>query len=82
MTIITIRRSHIPVLRDKISFIFELAIHCAWGPWKEGQCSVTCGAGIKVDTREKTIVEKYGGVCDGCEVEVTDCTVDTACPGK
>jgi len=40
-------------------------VNCVWGPWKEGVCSKTCGAGLRIDTRTKTQIEENGGFCAG-----------------
>jgi len=55
-------------------------VHCIWGPWKLGQCTATCGEGIRVDSREKLIEEEHGGICDGWNIEVKSCTNEEECP--
>ena len=57
-----------------------LAIHCAWGNWTTGECSVTCGIGTRVDTRVKTIMESNGGKCDGCDIKIESCINIDECP--
>ena len=57
----------------------NLATDCAWGDWTIGTCSVTCGVGIRIDTREKTIEESNGGRCDGCETRIDECSKED-CP--
>ena len=34
-----------------------LADPCVWGQWNLGACSVTCGGGTRLDTREKIMIE-------------------------
>ena len=48
---------------------------CVWGEWEDfGECSVTCGEGVKVKTRP---VEKeatnYGASCIGTASHTEDC---------
>ena len=35
----------------------------SWGVW--GECSESCGDGIKTKTRSKTVSQAYGGTCNG-----------------
>jgi len=48
--------------------------NCVWGEWKNGKCSVTCGTGTRIDTREKTQIEKNGGFCVGLPQRESRCT--------
>ena len=57
-----------------------VAIHCAWGNWTTGECSVTCGTGTRVDTRVKTVMESNGGKCDGCDIKIESCINVDECP--
>ena len=63
-----------------MTFFHILAIHCAWGDWTLGECSVTCGIGTRVDTRVKTIMESNGGKCDGCDIKIESCINVEECP--
>ena len=61
--------------------LFILAVHCVWDDWIEGDCSATCGYGLKTNTRTKLVEESYGGNCTGEATEVSLC-IDTACPSR
>ena len=56
-------------------------VDCTWSDWTEGECSMTCGEGI----REKTRVmyeEQYGGApCSGEASAIESCNLGE-CPGK
>ena len=59
---------------------FDL-VDCEWGNWTIGECPVTCGGGIQIDTREKTQEELFGGVpCAGEATAEIECNNDP-CPG-
>ena len=57
-----------------------LCVDCVWTDWKPGQCSVTCGLGIRIDTRSKLIEEKNRGTCLG-ESSITSECQDQTCSG-
>merc|ERR1711936_783254 len=40
------------------------AVHCIWDEWILGECSTTCGAGTRTNTRVKLVEESNGGTCD------------------
>ena len=43
-----------------------IIVHCEWGEPVIGECSVTCGEGMRIDTRVKLIEADFGGDdCDG-----------------
>ena len=52
-----------------------------WKEWEEGECSVTCGIGTKINTRTKLVVEANGGTCSGQSTEIKECKSDE-CPGE
>jgi len=55
-------------------------VHCEWGEWVVGECSSTCGDGVRVDTREKTIDARHGGEeCTG-EASITEHCHAGECP--
>ena len=62
-------------------FLNDTAIDCSWGNWTAGTCSVTCGVGIRIDTREKLTMESNGGKCEGCETKIVECSKEN-CPGR
>lgn len=39
-------------------------VDCTWNEWEEGECSVTCGGGTRVDTRTIFSQELHKGFCD------------------
>ena len=56
----------------------------AWSAWADegdssGQCSVTCGDGVKTQTRQCNDFIGVGG-CDGDETQQITCNLQ-ACPG-
>ena len=53
----------------------------SWGDW--GTCSVTCGSGFVVRSRDCTNPKpQHGGDdCPGVAKEFKDCEVETPCPG-
>ena len=51
-----------------------------WKEWEEGECSVTCGIGTKINTRTKLVVEANGGTCSGQSTEIKECK-SADCPG-
>ena len=61
--------------------VYNVEIHCVWKEWEEGECSVTCGIGTKMNTRTKLVVEANGGTCSGQSTEIKECKSDD-CPGE
>ena len=58
-------------------------LDCQWGEWSSySDCSVTCGTGNQIRTREKTVEEQYGGLCQDSAHDSKICTLDPCCPGK
>ena len=57
-------------------------VDCEWDDWKLGECSVTCGGGMRIDNRTLRVKAMYGGTCDpnGNQREVP-CNNQT-CRGK
>ena len=57
------------------------AVHCVWDDWKIGVCSVTCGEGVRNNTRTQKIAAQFGGdECDGATLSVENC-IENTCPG-
>ena len=57
------------------------AVHCVWDEWILGECSTTCGAGTRTNTRVKLVEESNGGTCDGKPTEIEGCQTGE-CPSK
>merc|ERR1712243_154158 len=53
--------------------IINVTSQCEWGPWKEGQCSKTCDTGLRMNTRNKTVIEKKGEFCLGKSTKPEKC---------
>ena len=57
-------------------------LDCQWSEWSSySNCSVGCGTGKQVRTREKTVEEQYGGLCSGSEEDTIICTLNP-CPSN
>ena len=54
---------------------------CEWNDWVEGPCSVSCGGGVRTNTRTKAVEEKYNGKCIGDSTMEEKCN-DQKCPSK
>jgi len=39
-------------------------VDCVWDEWLVGECSTSCGDGIRSNTRVKLVEEEFGGFCD------------------
>ena len=49
-------------------------MHCEWGPWRSGGCSVTCGEGVVHKKRSKRVTEQHGGnSCSGKPDDIQTC---------
>lgn len=56
-----------------------------WGPWSaRSDCSVTCGVGQQIQTRQcDNPTPKYGGHdCPGENTQTLLCTIQKNCPGE
>ena len=56
-------------------------INCQWVEWVKGDCTKTCGTGIRTNTRTKLVDEAHGGTCTGNATEVVECSLKP-CPSK
>ena len=52
-----------------------------WTDWTQGQCSHSCGGGVRENTRKKTTQEQNGGECLGNDNEKEACN-STPCSGN
>lgn len=61
--------------------IFYIIVDCRWGDWNFGECSKSCGGGVRFDTREKLIKALNGGKdCSGPSNITENCNIHD-CPG-
>ena len=58
-----------------------LPVDCEWSPWSIGECSSSCGGGIRKNTRSIKVKETHGGKCIGNKIDVAPCSTQS-CPGK
>ena len=62
------------------SFVHD-AVHCVWNDWVIGDCSVTCGEGVRTNTRTQKEAAQFGGdECEGLASSTESC-YDQDCPG-
>ena len=65
-------------LGKQLSFLVD----CKWGNWTFGECSSSCGGGIRLDTRQELIHATNGGnECTGPSNLTENCNIQE-CPGK
>ena len=58
-----------------------IVVDCKWGDWSFGECSKSCGGGIRFDIREKLIKALNGGKdCSGPSNITENCNIHD-CPG-
>ena len=67
---------------NNINCKIYFSVDCKWGEWKLGDCSATCGDGVRENHRFKEQEELYGGApCKGDAKMAETCTA-RLCPGK
>jgi len=54
-------------------FFFQIAMLGQWGPW--GDCSVSCGDGIRLRRRDCLNVDAAGIGCEGRRTDTIPCSV-------
>ena len=70
------------ILCHKTNDSIFLSVDCEWSEWTAGECSKTCGDGLRINQRFKVTEAMYGGApCQG-EIEMTEDCLDRICPGK
>jgi len=58
----------------------ECPIHCEWNDWLVGECTVSCGGGVRTNTRDNIVSAEHGGdECTGLSSLEESCNVDE-CP--
>ena len=67
---------------NKILNYNQFSVDCEWSDWRLGDCSATCGDGLRENHRYKVTEEKFGGKpCEG-EAQTTEQCNERLCPGK
>lgn len=67
---------------NDFKFIHDYIVDCEWGKWNIGECSKTCGAGIRENIREEKVFAEFGGKeCSGPESVTQTCNIQE-CPGN
>ena len=62
--------------------IFQIPVHCEWSEWEIGECSKSCGGGLRINTRMMKVESKHGGEeCAGSSTIAESCNLQE-CPGK
>jgi len=54
-------------------------VDCEWDTWTVGECSATCGEGIRQNVRVKLLTEQFGGSCEGHANDIESCN-NGECP--
>ena len=58
------------------------SVDCEWGQFEIGECSQTCGGGMRTNTRSHIVTAEHGGVeCLGPDAVNETCNIQE-CPGK
>ena len=72
------------ILLDYNIYVFDSnynAVDCQWNDWTVGTCSVTCGDGMRTNTRTEKVLAAYGGEeCNGPSSIQENCNIQV-CPG-
>ena len=56
--------------------VFGLLVNCQWGEWSQySKCSKSCGIGAQSRSRSKSVIEMYGGKCDGSSTQTISCNI-------
>ena len=57
------------------------SVDCRWSNWTLGECSVSCGDGVRENHRFKEQEELFGGApCEGVASQTEAC-INRICPG-
>ena len=83
-----VHRTHVPkcLLIEEISLNCNInqnlfSVDCHWSNWKLGECSVSCGDGVRENHRFKEQEELFGGApCEGVASQTEAC-INRICPG-
>ena len=59
---------------------FFIVVDCEWSEWQVGQCSMSCGEGVRMNNRTEIKEAEYGGEpCHGNLTKLERCNVKK-CP--
>lgn len=59
-----------------------ISVDCEWNDWEEGECSVECGGGTRINTRHEKNKESNGGKeCSGLSNFTEACNTEH-CPSN
>ena len=65
-----------------IPYLMFNSVDCEWGQFEIGECSQTCGGGMRTNTRSHIVTAEHGGVeCLGPNAVNETCNIQE-CPGK
>ena len=68
---------------SKYIYITHLGVlvDCEWSTWTLGDCSKECGGGSRNNHSSKTVVEAFGGTCEGTGEAAVRCN-EQRCTGS
>ena len=81
---IRIRLYFIAVQMDLSTIPYSMynSVDCEWGQFEIGECSQTCGGGMRTNTRSHIVTAEHGGLeCLGPDAVNETCN-NQECPGK
>ena len=63
-------------------YFMNIKVHCEWGDWNIGDCSHSCGGGVRTRTRTPKVSAMRGGEeCKGPSRMDENCNLQN-CQGK
>ena len=65
-----------------LTYLMFNSVDCEWGQFEIGECSQTCGGGMRTNNRSHIVTAEHGGVeCLGPDAVNETCNIQE-CPGK
>ena len=59
-----------------------MLVNCEWDEWNDGECSKSCGGGVRTNTRIEKVNAAFGGKeCNGFSTIEESCNIQE-CPGR